>query len=391
MRGVDKTTLVNAWRHIRIKQACETSRSSLSTISEMKKSANQREIAKAAGVSPATVSLALRNHPSIPEATRVRIREVAESLGYEPNPRVAELMGHIRRNRGVDALGESVALYWSDADKQRVHNFSHLVKLEEAVRDTLRVNGYGLECHYLDENTKPARVERMLHARGIRGVILAPLIVLSHRHLNWTWGNFSVVIAGSGLWRPEFNRVRFHHFAEMGEILHQLHHQGKKRIGLVTDLRVENRSQRAITGGFWARISPEIRKQNAVFESDGVDREGFLAWLNDYAPECLIVSCTPVLEWVKSLKKKPEIVLTSMELGPWDPEFAGILQSYSRLGRAAAEQLLAQLLLNQTGIPPHPIRVFITGEWVEKCSEKNSESRILSGSKGGFRPRSSRP
>ena len=81
----------------------------------MKKSVNQREIAKAAGVSPAAVSLALRNHPSIPETTRARIREVAESLGYQPNPRVAELMGHIRRNRGVEALGESVALYWSDA------------------------------------------------------------------------------------------------------------------------------------------------------------------------------------------------------------------------------------------------------------------------------------
>ena len=335
----------------------------------MKKSVNQREIAKAAGVSPAAVSLALRNHPSIPETTRARIREVAESLGYQPNPRVAELMGHIRRNRGVEALGESVALYWSDAEKKQVHGYSHLVNLENEMRNTLRANGYGLECFYQEENTKPARVERMLHARGIRGILLAPLITLSHRHLNWKWGNFSVVIAGSGLWRPEFNRVRFHHFAEMGEILHHLHHQGKKKIGLVTDLRVENRSQRAITGGFWARVPPEIRRQNAVFESDGEDKAAFLAWLKAYAPETLIVSCTPVLDWVKPLKQKPEIVLTSMELGPREPAFAGIRQSYSRLGRAAAEQLIAQLLLNQTGVPPNSIRIFITGEWVEKPSE----------------------
>jgi LacI family transcriptional regulator len=331
----------------------------------MKKSVNQREIAKAAGVSPAAVSLALRNHPSIPEATREHIRKVAEKLGYQPNPRVAELMGHIRRNRGVDALGESVTLYWSDAEKKRVQAFSHLVDFETSVRETLRANGYGLEIFYLDENTKPARVERMLNARGIRGIILAPLIALPHRHLNWTWNNFSVVIAGSGLWRPEFNRVRFHHFAEMGEILHHLHRRGKKRLGLVTDLRVENRSQRAITGGFWARVPEEIRKQDAVFESNGEDREDFLAWLKTYQPETLIVGCSAVPGWIKSVEHPPELILTSMQIAPQNAGHAGILQNYPRLGQAAAEQLLAQLLLNQTGIPEHPVRIFITGKWVE--------------------------
>lgn len=331
----------------------------------MKRSVNQREVAKAAGVSPAAVSLALRNHPSIPESTRAHIRKVAEKLGYQPNPRVAELMGHIRRNRGVDALGESVALYWSDAEKKRVQAFGHLLEFENAVRETLGANGYGLEPIYLEENTKPARVERMLHARGIRGLILAPLIALPHRHLNWHWQNFSVVIAGSGLWRPEFNRVRFHHFAEMGEILHHLHHRGKKRIGLVTDLRVENRSQRAITGGFWARVPVETRKQDAVFESNGEDKEAFLRWLKTYKPETLIVGCSPVLDWIKSMKNPPELVLTSMQLGPQNAGYPGIQQNYPRLGQAAAEQLLAQLLLNQTGIPEDPVRIFITGEWVE--------------------------
>ncbi|MCC5844183.1 MAG: LacI family DNA-binding transcriptional regulator [Verrucomicrobia bacterium] len=340
----------------------------------MKKSTNQREIAKAAGVSPAAVSLALRNHPSIPQSTREQIRAVAERLGYQPNPRVAELMGHIRRNRGVEALGESVALYWSDAVQRDVQGYSHLVKLENAVRDTLRANGYGLECFYLDEKTKPARVERMLNARGIRGMILAPLITLPHRHLNWKWENFSVVIAGSGLWRPEFNRVRFHHFAEMGEILHHLHRQGKKRIGLVTDLRVENRSQRAITGGFWARVSPELRKTEAVFESDAENKTAFLNWVNAWKPECLIVSCPTIPDWIREADVNPELILTSMEMAPANSAYAGIRQDYARLGGAAAEQLLAQLLLNQTGVPKDPLKVFITGKW--KCAEVSPESRV---------------
>jgi LacI family transcriptional regulator len=329
----------------------------------MKKSITIREIAKVAELSPATVSLALRNHPSIPEGTRFRVRKVAEDLGYQPNPRVAELMGHIRRNRHVDALSETVALYWSDAEQAMIHSYPHLRELEEAVRKSLRENGYALECHYQDPSISPARLERMLQARGIRGLLLAPLIRLTHRHLKWKWENFSVVIAGSGLWHPEFNRVRFHHFAEMGEILHHLHHQGQKKIGLVTDLRVENRSQRAISGGFWARVPPEIRMHNAVFESDGLNKDAFLAWLNEFAPESLIVSCPPVLDWIQSATCQPKLILTSLAMVKEGSSFSGIRQNYGRLGSAAAEQLLAQLLLNQTGIPEDPVKVFITGKW----------------------------
>jgi len=46
-----------------------------------KKSPSLRDIAGAAGVSAATVSLALRNHASIPETTRERIRAVAAEMG----------------------------------------------------------------------------------------------------------------------------------------------------------------------------------------------------------------------------------------------------------------------------------------------------------------------
>ena len=46
-------------------------------------------IATQAGVSQATVSLCLANHPRIPSETREKIQAVALSLGYQPNPDVA--------------------------------------------------------------------------------------------------------------------------------------------------------------------------------------------------------------------------------------------------------------------------------------------------------------
>src|SRR5205823_11763824 len=44
-----------------------------------------RDIAAALGLSHVTVSLALRDHPKIPEARRLQIQETARLMGYSPN------------------------------------------------------------------------------------------------------------------------------------------------------------------------------------------------------------------------------------------------------------------------------------------------------------------
>ena len=44
-----------------------------------------KTIAEKCGVSTATVSKALNNHKDISEETKIRIRQVANELGYFPN------------------------------------------------------------------------------------------------------------------------------------------------------------------------------------------------------------------------------------------------------------------------------------------------------------------
>ena len=58
-----------------------------------------RRIAAEAGLSPSTVSLALRNSPKIPAATKQRIRKIAQRLGYRPDGKLTELMSHLRLTR----------------------------------------------------------------------------------------------------------------------------------------------------------------------------------------------------------------------------------------------------------------------------------------------------
>src|SRR5687768_14253018 len=60
----------------------------------------QRELARLASVSHTTVSLALRNHPSIPPETRERIAKLAQRHHYRPDPALSALNAY-RVNRAA--------------------------------------------------------------------------------------------------------------------------------------------------------------------------------------------------------------------------------------------------------------------------------------------------
>jgi DNA-binding LacI/PurR family transcriptional regulator len=57
----------------------------------MKRRITLKDIALKAEVTVACVSLALRDSPQIAAATKVRIRDLAEKLGYRPDPALAAL------------------------------------------------------------------------------------------------------------------------------------------------------------------------------------------------------------------------------------------------------------------------------------------------------------
>jgi len=63
--------------------------------------ATLQDVATRVGVHRTTVSLALRDHPRIPAATRERVKTAAAKLGYRSNPLVSALMKSRRSGRAV--------------------------------------------------------------------------------------------------------------------------------------------------------------------------------------------------------------------------------------------------------------------------------------------------
>ncbi|MFE5311193.1 LacI family DNA-binding transcriptional regulator [Isoptericola sp. NPDC056573] len=70
---------------------------------------NIRQVAQLAGVSHMTVSRVLNDHPNIREATRRRVEEAIEQLGYRPNMTARALA--TQRSRRIGVLVESAATF----------------------------------------------------------------------------------------------------------------------------------------------------------------------------------------------------------------------------------------------------------------------------------------
>ena len=54
-----------------------------------------KDIARILGVSPSTVSRALKDHPDISEETRNLVKTFAEKVKYRPNARLTEALGAV--------------------------------------------------------------------------------------------------------------------------------------------------------------------------------------------------------------------------------------------------------------------------------------------------------
>src|SRR5262249_5734756 len=64
-----------------------------------------KEVAEAAGVSVMTVSRVLNNRPDVSAATRKRIREIIDEMGYGPKGMASSLLQGRRNSLGMVATG----------------------------------------------------------------------------------------------------------------------------------------------------------------------------------------------------------------------------------------------------------------------------------------------
>ncbi len=122
------------------------------------RSVSIKDIARAAGVSPSTVSRALHGHPRISQATADRIRHLAQEMGYTPSLPARSLV-----TKDTATIGMIIT---HAADP-------FLARLVLGVEDAARSHGYSvfLSSSYRDPRREEA-VLRSFYERRVSGVVV---------------------------------------------------------------------------------------------------------------------------------------------------------------------------------------------------------------------------
>lgn len=327
-----------------------------------------KHIAEQADVSRMTVSLALRDDPLLPQATRTRIQAIARQMGYRPDPDMARLMEVIRaRKKRVepnkiayltaydnrpDWKKESTQWLYFDGAQRRAHEC-----------------GYVLEEHWLRApGMTDRRLSEIIRNRGIEGVIVAPLPGHEPIFDGFRWEYVSAVELGYSLSRPALNRACNHQFQSMMLLIQTLHAWGYRRLGLAMprdqDDRVNHHWRAAYLAGqqLWAG-SPN---QPMPFLPDKWTRTEFERWLKASRPDCVVTIGKDVASWLAKLgwRTPQDIGLANVDLSPSMVGVTGIDQNSRRVGAAALDLLISQIRHNERGIPPVPRIVMLEGTFV---------------------------
>jgi LacI family transcriptional regulator len=338
-------------------------------------------IAEKAAVSKNTVSLALRHDPQIPVTTRERIERIAKQLGYTKNPVVAQLMTELRKAHPA-GYQRTFALLNANLDKKAFTRHPTIPAYVSGCRRRAAVHGCTLDEFWLhDPELYGERLNRMLRARGIRGVIVIGMMKENRLPSRFavTWQHHAVVVTGVRTHEPTLSFACVDHHALVLEAMAQSRRLGYRRPALVLEGAIDRLVEGRFSAGFWTGQQEFPMQQRLPgfydVEEARADPARFHAWYRRHRPDAIFTLHTVVREWLEEIDvlAPRDVGLIQLERRPGCADWAGMDQHNDLTGEAAVDMLISQLNNNEAGIPAFPRAVFIGGSWgdgvsVKRCS-----------------------
>jgi LacI family transcriptional regulator len=225
----------------------------------MKKKATLNDIAKVVGLTKVSISKALRDHPDISESTKVKVKEIAQELGYRPNLIARSLI--FSRTRTLGVIVPKIA-----------HNFfAHVLA---GIQKTANDQGYDIVLSVSDEDDKlEKRHLENLVSMQVEGLLISVSMATKNKEVfEWIRGMqiplvfFDRHIPGLG-----FNSVIVDDEGASQHAVEQLIDRGKTNIAHI--------------GGFeWVEIG---RKRRAGYQKALEKRGGQKMWLMGASVKCM--------------------------------------------------------------------------------------------------------
>jgi LacI family transcriptional regulator len=340
------------------------------------------DIAVKAEVHVTTVSLALRNHPRLPETTRRRIQALAKKMGYAPDPFLRALVAYRggvieRRNTPTLAYVTNWTTRWG-WKKVTAHPDFYAGALAKA-----NELGYKLDHFWMrDEGMSQERLGQILYSRGISGLIIASHGREMGDALQFDWANFSAVKIDYFPHQPQLHNVTNNQCDIARLAMQKVIAAGYRRIGFVMHRGWDHAVDHLWTAGYLCEqqaLTARERIPAHLFpEPEPVERwlnesksevfpepAAFKAWFEKYRPEVVISKASFVLPLLKEmgLRVPRDVAFVDVFLEKNDGAVAGVQQNHTTVGALAVEILAGQLQHNKYGVPEIPTTTYVEGTW----------------------------
>lgn len=328
-------------------------------------SASLGRIAEEAGVSRATVSMALRNHPRIPAATRTRVQAIATRLGWKPNPLLAEVMTAIRAGQPP---ADRVTLAWITGHPRRDgwQREPFFRRCFDGAQTRAAAAGYHLEHFWLgDADRNAQRLGDILMARGITGLVVSPLP--KPESIPLQWDKFSSVSVAYTLLGPRLHRATDNHCASARLAAACLHAAGRRRIGLALTTDYHQRVNGLWTAGYLLEMQASgLVDDTLIHRPDELHEASLLAWVKRARIDAVIGTDPVIATWLRrsGLKVPGQVAYADLNLATTDGTVAGIYQDATSIGACAIDLLAGQLLRHERGLPEKAKTLMIDSRWV---------------------------
>ncbi len=332
----------------------------------------QKDIAQKLGLSKQAVSLALRGSLKVSEATRQRVKETADAMGYQPDPSLSALVRLRTGHHPVATRWNQFALLHNWPTRNGLHQSRFYSQWLQSLHQAAAARGITIEeCWIGADGEHSKAVLRKLRNLNITGIFIAPppqipdvqALVVPNQ-------NFQLVTFGPEHLYPNLHTIQFDFYENLRLAWSVLSERGFQRIGLVY---AEYQSER--TGHAW-RAAYHIEKMTSgcpigtrmplalESETSQASCDAYHNWVRENNIDAVISSVYDVEKWNKGLKNRPEVAIFNVN----DPAQQGIDINLPQMAETAIELLLIEIQRSQLAHTKHPYRIHIPGIWVDRDS-----------------------